>query len=683
MSLKYRIALTVFLLEAAMMTAVIWQFEGFSPEQTLLELAVGGVTGSPDQVALRHVMHTLRDRTLLIAAVGMSLIALAGISIGFLLTRRLEGLADAAERLAAGETGVHVEFPGRDEVARLGRSFDAMSEKISNAIAALKSSEARNRVLVDNCPAAIFVFDPEAFRLVDVNQRWVELLKYPREQIVGMTPLQASPPFQKGGRPTDEWARELVTRTFAGENPTAPWILRDAGGTDIPCELQLAPYPESGRNLIIGIIYDVTERERLARALEQRLEFEELLVRLSARLIGLKPDALDNGLNEALGEIGRFAGVDRSYVFEFNETMTRESCTHEWCAPGIKPAIDRLQQLPLGQFPWFMERIGRGEVLHVPRVSELPPSAAAEREEFEAENIQSAIMVPLVFQDRVSGYMGFDAVHQAIEWPPDIVVLLKITGEIVFNALHRRRTEASIHEQKQALEQANMALARSNEELQQFAYIASHDLREPLRAIAGFSGLLAQRYGGKLDQGADEYIRFVTDSASRMHNMINDLLNYSRLDTRAEPPKACDMNQLLGLAQSNLLAAIAESGAEVTHDPLPVVTADPTQIVQLLQNLLANAIKFRGDGKPRVHVTARRQDAECLFSVCDNGIGIDPRHADAAFQIFKRLHTSDKYSGTGIGLAVCKRIVERSGGRIWVERNPGQGSTFHFTLPAG
>jgi light-regulated signal transduction histidine kinase (bacteriophytochrome) len=167
-----------------------------------------------------------------------------------------------------------------------------------------------------------------------------------------------------------------------------------------------------------------------------------------------------------------------------------------------------------------------------------------------------------------------------------------------------------------------------------------------------------------------------------MHDMINDLLSYSRLDTQAEPLKGCDMNRLLGLAQSNLLTAISESGAQITHDRLPMVLADPTQIVQLLQNLLANALKFRGSEPPRVHVTARKQDSEWQFGVRDNGIGIDPRHASTVFQIFKRLHTSDRYPGTGIGLAVCKRIVERHGGRIWVERNPDQGSTFYFTLPA-
>ncbi|MGH8458956.1 MAG: sensor histidine kinase, partial [Nevskiales bacterium] len=359
-----------------------------------------------------------------------------------------------------------------------------------------------------------------------------------------------------------------------------------------------------------------------------------------------------------------------------------ESCTHEWCAPGIESAIHRLQNLPLNNYPWFMQRIGRGEVLHVPQVSDLPPEAAAERAEFEAENIQSVIMVPLVFEGQVSGYMGFDAVSRAIEWPPEIVALLRIAGEIVFNALHRKHAELAIHQQKLALEQANTALARSNEELKQFAYIASHDLREPLRAIAGFSALLAQKYSGKLDQDADEYIHFMTDAATRMHAMINDLLSYSRVETQAEPFRSCDMQQMLKLAQSNLLATISEHQAQITYGVLPVVLADATQVIQLLQNLIGNAIKFHGNERPTVHLDAERHGTEWLFSVTDNGIGIDKRHAETVFEIFKRLHVNEKYPGTGIGLAVCKRIAERHGGRIWVESNSGQGSTFHFTLPA-
>ncbi len=234
-----------------------------------------------------------------------------------------------------------------------------------------------------------------------------------------------------------------------------------------------------------------------------------------------------------------------------------------------------------------------------------------------------------------------------------------------------------------ALKQSLAELGRSNKDLEHFAYVASHDLQEPLRGIANFSELLAKRYAGKLDADADDFIGFIVDGANRMQKLIDDLLTYSRVGTRVTPfgPVACE--QVLASARSNLEAAIAESGATIAHDPLPTVQGDMAQLVQLFQNLLGNAVKFRRDGEPpRIHISAALQNGEWTLSFRDNGIGIDPQFFGRLFVIFQRLHSQDKYGGTGIGLAVCKKSVERHGGRIWVESALGQGSTFHFTLPA-
>jgi light-regulated signal transduction histidine kinase (bacteriophytochrome) len=321
-------------------------------------------------------------------------------------------------------------------------------------------------------------------------------------------------------------------------------------------------------------------------------------------------------------------------------------------------------------------------VLHVPRVAALPPEAAAERAEFEAEHIQSVIMVPLLLEGAVTGYMGFDAVRKPVEWAPEIVVLLTIAGEIVFNALHRKRAELALREQAEALERANNALGRSNEELKQFAYVASHDLQEPLRAIAGFSSLLTREYKDKLGPPADEYLQYITASAGRLHAMIVDLLDYSRVDSKAMPFVDTDSGDALTMATANLVASIEESGAQVQRGSMPTVLADRSQLVQVFQNLIANAIKFRGEAQPRVNIETQQVNGEWRFSVADNGIGFESRYNDQIFQIFRRLHGSDRFPGTGIGLSVCKRIVERHGGRIWVESAPGKGTTFYFTLPA-
>ena len=224
-------------------------------------------------------------------------------------------------------------------------------------------------------------------------------------------------------------------------------------------------------------------------------------------------------------------------------------------------------------------------------------------------------------------------------------------------------------------------LKRSNTDLQQFAYAASHDLQEPLRVIAGFVRLLGKRYKDRLDSKAEEFIEHTVDGVKRMEILIKDLLAYSQIGTKGKAFKPTDCSAAIGNALANLQAAVEENDAEVIYDRLPAVMADATQLSRLFQNLISNAIKFRSDKKPKVYIDAEPKENEWIFSVRDNGIGIDPKDAERIFVIFQRLHTREEYSGTGIGLAVCKRIVERHGGRLWVESQPGKGSTFYFSLP--
>jgi light-regulated signal transduction histidine kinase (bacteriophytochrome) len=224
-------------------------------------------------------------------------------------------------------------------------------------------------------------------------------------------------------------------------------------------------------------------------------------------------------------------------------------------------------------------------------------------------------------------------------------------------------------------------LARSNEELEQFAYVSSHDLQEPLRMITSYLQLLQRRYQGQLDDKADKYIHFAVDGASRMQNLINDLLEYSRITRSVREPKTTNCEFILNQTLSNLKLMIKDSRVAISHDPLPELITDSTQLAQVFQNLIVNGIKFRNEEAPKIHIAAEKKANEWVFSVRDNGIGIDSQYSEKIFEIFKRLNTREKYSGTGIGLAICKRIVEGHGGRIWVESELGKGSTFYFTLP--
>jgi PAS domain S-box-containing protein len=234
---------------------------------------------------------------------------------------------------------------------------------------------------------------------------------------------------------------------------------------------------------------------------------------------------------------------------------------------------------------------------------------------------------------------------------------------------------------EEALACQALELQRSNAELERFAYVASHDLQEPLRTITSFVQLLARRYKGKLDPDADEFIQFAVDGASRMRVLIQDLLALARIHSRGDMLAPVSLEEVLAETLQGLRVVLAESGAAVTHGPLPVVHADPIQMRQLFSNFISNALKFQGTDPPAVHVHAEREGAGWMISIRDNGIGIEAQYLERIFIVFQRLHGRDDYPGTGIGLALCKRIVERHGGRIWVESEPGRGSAFFFTLP--
>jgi light-regulated signal transduction histidine kinase (bacteriophytochrome) len=254
------------------------------------------------------------------------------------------------------------------------------------------------------------------------------------------------------------------------------------------------------------------------------------------------------------------------------------------------------------------------------------------------------------------------------------VNFLQSVANVLAMALERQHNEMNLRRQAEAL-------SRTNAELQQFAYIASHDLQEPLRTVASFVQMLEKHYDGKLDDEAREYVNFVIDGIKRMSNLVRDLLTYSRVvSTTGKSLRDTDLNGVLAWSLANLKNAIEEAGAEVTKEPLPTVPVDSMQLSQVFEQLIGNSLKFRSEQAPRIHVSAHEEPDDWRISIRDNGIGIDMQYADRIFVALKRLH-GRQYPGTGIGLAVSRTIIERHGGRIWVESQPGAGATFHFTIP--
>jgi signal transduction histidine kinase len=263
-----------------------------------------------------------------------------------------------------------------------------------------------------------------------------------------------------------------------------------------------------------------------------------------------------------------------------------------------------------------------------------------------------------------------------------ILSALKIEyGKIVKLNIDLQDTLSDLKKTKDQLERKSQDLTRSNAELEQFAYVAAHDLKQPLIVAGGYINRLRRLCKDKLDPDADTSIKYALDAITRMEALINALLAYARVGTKARDLKLADCNDIVECATTNLQVEIEKNRAIVTHDQLPTLLADHIQIIQLFQNLIGNGIKFRREEPPRVHISTEHKEKEWVISICDNGMGIDPKHSASIFDIFQRLHDSSKYPGNGIGLATCKKIVENHGGRIWVESAPGKGSTFKFAIP--
>jgi PAS domain S-box-containing protein len=494
---------------------------------------------------------------------------------------------------------------------------------------ALLANEVKFRGILESAPDAMVITDAQSL-IVLVNAETERLFGYRREELIGQPVDTLVPKRFRAAHPHQrhEYVAHPRTRSMASGLELCG-LRKD--GIEFPAEISLSPLETREGLFISSAVRDISRRKKAEEALrgsEIRLRMAIEAAEIGTWFWNIQQDEISWS-----EKFRMLFGLTSDAKLTYREIL-------EVIHPDDRERVDRSVKNTVEQ------------------------------------GVPYDIEYRIIWPD--SSVHWIRAKGRAQRSPEGVAVSMQ--GIVMDITEHKEAQE--VLKYNEARERRTAELKRSNDELQQFAYIAAHDLQEPLRMIFSYTQLLAQRYKGRLDSDADDFIAYAMDGVHRMQRLIEDLLAYCRVGTTGRELCKTSSEDAMNQALLNLRAAIQESGGVVTHDPLPTVIADSTQLVQLFQNVIGNAIKYRSAELPRVHVSAKRNgNDEWTFSTRDNGLGIDPKYFQKIFVMFQRLHGREEFSGTGIGLTVCKKIVERHGGRMWVDSEPGKGSTFYFTLP--
>ncbi|MEX2316479.1 MAG: PAS domain S-box protein [Pirellulales bacterium] len=567
------------------------------------------------------------------------------------LANPLQQIAAAAKAFGRDESEIDLPLDANDETGIVARALQSMIDQVRSRTDALEAEiverkraeqvgreqAARIYAIVNSVVDAIITISPDG-RVESLNPAAERMFGYSANEVIGQNVKMLMPEPFRGEH--DQYLRNYMETgipKIIGKGREVIGVRKN--GISFPIDLAVSDVQLGDRRMFTGVVRDMTERKRA----------EQLLVEQSARI-----QAIVNSVIDAIITIRPDGTVE-----------------------SLNPAAERM-------FGYSADEVLGQNVKML-----MPEPFRGEHDQYLRNYLETGVPKIIGTGREVIGVR-----KDGTQFPIDLAVSQVQLGDrrmftgVVRDISARKRSESDLvqanHElarRAAAIERFNKQLSRSNDELKQFAYVASHDLQEPLRKVTSFCEMLRDEYGDKLDAEAQTYIDYAVGGALRMKALVSDLLDYSRVETQGRPLTPTPAENALAEAIDNLEMTIAEAGATVEGTPLPVVAADRAQLVRLFQNLIANAIKYRSDAPPRVNVWAAEQDDEWVFHVQDNGLGIDPQYHARIFVIFQRLHSREAYAGTGIGLAVCKRIVERFGGRIWVESTLGEGSDFCIALP--